>query len=304
MSRRDYIGASEVAALLAHPHHPGCCLSPYATPADVWKRKLGLVGDTPPNLAMRLGTVAEGAIIEQAADDGLLPQGFTRGPLLHEPPLRAGRVGAHPDVLTAEGLPVDVKTVTRSSPAWRGAVPAHYVAQLAAQLVCCGFPAGGRAGLLSLHLTGHGPILRLDWLDIGAEWCAIVAHAAESFFAHYILPRVRPEHRALSGEDAPWPLPPGAGEREATPEELSLLAELRALSDAEDRKETLRQALAASMSNATAITDAQGERLASYAESTRADLDRDLLPPELVAQATITRPTRTLRVGNPKRGRR
>ena len=139
--RRKGIGASEAAAVLG--------LSPWAKPADVWARKLGLADDAPETDAQAFGTRAEGLICswygERTPNVELFVATSTPDP--------GGRpVFATPDrlVYPAEGHGQHVKPgwlleakSARSAGEAEGwgdegtdQVPDHYLAQVAVQMAC------------------------------------------------------------------------------------------------------------------------------------------------------------------------
>lgn len=275
------------------PGEPGRVLSPYQDPPSLWRVKLGLVDPGPPSLLMEIGNALEPVVIAHARREGLLPQGTECGPPVSAPALRRDYLGAHPDLIGPDG-PIDVKVVSRTTAAWDGAIPQHYVAQLAAQLRCLG-ATHGRAAILSCHLD-HGAEIRLAWLDISAEWVTAVAENAEAFFEDYVLPRRPPPTLRSAGAAAPYPLDAAAEVRPATARELEIVSRLAELRASTREIEALREELAALCADTPAILGPDGRTVATYRPETRSVLDRSALPPAAVQAATTTTTARVLRV--------
>ena len=294
--RREYIGASEVAGLLPH-EEPMRVLHPYTNPRLLYARKRGEIGEEPSSLLMQIGNVLEPHVIAHARREGLLPPGTEQGPPLGEPSMRRGYLGAHPDLISADG-PIDVKVVSRTSAAWDGAVPAHYVAQLAAQLACLG-AAEGRAAILSCHLD-HGAELRLAWIEINARWVTAVAESAEAFMEGYVYPGVMPPAWRSAARGVAYPLDAAASVRPASEREQAIISRLRELSGTTTEIEDLRAELAESLADTPAIVGDDGRRLATYKPERRTTLDRSAIPADVLSAATTTTEARVLRLARSK----
>ncbi len=290
--RQLYIGASEIAGLLP-AEDPGRVLSPYTTPRILFARKRGEIGEEPSSLLMAIGNALEPHVIEHARREGLLPPGTEQGPPLGAPSMRHGYLGAHPDLVSPEG-PIDVKVVTRTGAAWDGAVPAHYVAQLAAQLACLG-ASEGRAAILSCHLD-HGAELRLAWIEISAGWVTACAESAEAFMEGYVFPGILPAAYRSSARGVAYPLDSAATVRPASQREQEIVARLMELRSVVSEVEDLRAELAESLADTPAIVGDDGRRLATYKPERRATLDKSAIPADLLAAATTTTEARVLRL--------
>ena len=294
--RREYIGASEVAGLLPHDE-PGRVLHPYTNPRLLYARKRGEIGEEPSSFLMAVGNILEPHVIAHARREGLLPPGTEQGPPLGEPSMRRGYLGAHPDLISADG-PIDVKVVSRTSAAWDGAVPAHYVAQLAAQLACLG-ASEGRAAILSCHLA-HGAELRLAWIEISAGWVTAVAESAEAFMEGYVYPGIMPPAWRSAARGVAYPLDAAASVRPASQREQAIIARLRELSGTTTEIEDLRAELAESLADTPAIVGDDGRRLATYRPEKRTTLDRSAIPADVLSAATTTTEARVLRLARSK----
>lgn len=295
--RSQYIGASEVAGLLRHPDDLTVSLSPYLTPRALYGVKRRLVEPEPPSMLMEAGNALEPVVIARARRDGLLPVGTEQGPPLGAPSLRCGWLGAHPDLISAEG-PIDVKCVFRTSDAWDDGIPVHYVAQLAAQLACLG-ARSGRAAILSCHID-RGMELRLAWIEVGAEWVEAATESAAAFMEGCVLPGIMPPAVRAAPKATAYPLPEAATVRPATARELEIVARLRSLTPTLAEVESLRAELAESAADTPAIVDPDGQVLATYRPERRSVLDRSAIPADVLAAATRTQEARVLRLKRSK----
>lgn len=118
MDRTEFIGASEVAALLdAHP---------FKKPIDIFNEKMGLKDDRPPSKAAQLGNFIERGLIDYFTHEYLKctiePDSFQRH-------LRVGHAGATLDIIVSNGsykrrkfvaAPMDIKTIGLN-----GSLPYH-----------------------------------------------------------------------------------------------------------------------------------------------------------------------------------
>ena len=199
--------------------------------------------------------------------------------------MRRGYLGAHPDLVSPDG-PIDVKVVSRTSAAWDGAVPAHYVAQLAAQLACIG-ASEGRAAILSCHLD-HGAELRLAWIEISAGWVTACAESAEAFMEGYVAPGIMPPAWRSAARGVAYPLDSAATVRAASQREQDIITELLMLRSIESRIADLRAELAESLADTPAIVGDDGRRLATYRPEKRTTLDRSAIPADVLSAATTT----------------
>lgn len=294
--RSQYIGASEVAAVI--PDGQGRVLSRYTTPVELWQRKRGLLPEAPSSPVMRLGNLLEPLIWEQSYH--LLPDDTRLGPAFADPAMRSGALGAHPDAYCSEG-PIDFKVVTKTREGWDGAIPLHYLVQLAAQTACMGM-ASSQARIVSCHLD-RGAEVRVSVVEVTAEWVATVQARADEFWHNFIVPGIRPPDLLTAAEDVPVPLPPEAGDRLATAAEADLIARWRRLhaeiADLSAQETAVKDALAALAADALRLLDPDDPRRPAVTFNRRETVSYDLdvikhLAPEAVLAAarkvSVTRP--------------
>jgi len=155
-SRRTFIGASEVAAILG--------LSPWKTAYDVWAEKTGRIEPPAETPAMWVGKKLESAILDYAETQ--------LGPLVRnaEFAIQGAPIVAHPDAIIAKnGEPVEAKTtgllrfdeLKDWGPEGSDQIPDYYVVQCLIQLEATGAPVchvpafvGGR-GLLMYRVEAN-----------------------------------------------------------------------------------------------------------------------------------------------------
>lgn len=139
-ARRSSLGASEAAAALG--------VSPYATPIELWQRKLGLAAEQPENEAMRWGTLLEPLILREYQDRTGLQVVATQERRIHPD---HSCLTATLDARCDDGRIVEVKTASAWAKEWgeEGSddVPEPYLVQVAQQMACSG---AGRADLVVL----------------------------------------------------------------------------------------------------------------------------------------------------------
>lgn len=194
MDRKEFIGASEVAALLeAHP---------FKTPLDVYNDKMGLTPDRPPSKAAQLGNFIERGLIDYFCSEYLKcttePDSFQRH-------LRNGRAGATLDIIVARGsykrrkfvaAPMDIKTIglngtlpyhTHYGKGGSDQIPLHvyYQLQLQCHLLCLEDNievADAFVGLLDLQ--GRGTLVyRVPYKEHVGE---MLCNRIEDFWSKYI----------------------------------------------------------------------------------------------------------------------
>ena len=192
--RRRGIGASEAAAVLG--------LSPWATPADVWARKLGLVEDGAETDAQAFGVRVEGLICdwygERTPGAALAP-----GRSIQEP---GGRpVFATPDrfvipaVSPERGWLLEAKSARSAGEAegWgeegTDAVPDHYLCQVAVQMACADLD---RCDVAVLDLSARRLRVYTVRRDRDAE-SAILDRLAEWWTAYVVRKEAPPDTPAV-----------------------------------------------------------------------------------------------------------
>lgn len=310
-ARRHFVGASEAAALipdysyLGEGEIPVRCLSPYAGPLAVWESKVGLRLPTAPSMPMRIGLALEPVIIDRL--ELLIDRPFTVYADITQPPFLRGHVGAHPDIVTDDGCPGDIKVVTNTGPGWGSAwspsVPRHYHVQLAAQAAALGIDDDCEGLLVSLHLDRRLE-LRVVRVPITRVEIQMVVRHVELFWRRHVVTGVPPRSLYTCGEhESPvYPLP-NCQHRVATLRERALVSELRGVRGAIAALKREEARLADELKNSIADTERvdlpNGEPIATFRPSTRSTINParvKALSREIADAATITVETRTLRL--------
>ena len=140
---RDHIGASEVGAVLG--------ASPYATPMEVWARKVGLADEFKGNKATERGQFMEPAILRWTATR-MEAEAVCPGIPLEEPSIAHPdfpHMACHPDGalrVGGEEMLVEIKTA-RYEDDWRDGVPQYYRTQVQWYLQTFGFKHPGKPGI-------------------------------------------------------------------------------------------------------------------------------------------------------------
>lgn len=160
LARRDYVGASEVAALLGPPY-----AAPWHSRADLAARKLGLEppDQDDPDLAMHWGTHLEAGIIAGMANPAAVHcvSGEPTPPCAPNP---WGQMlvndafpglSATPDAFSGQTV-IEIKNPGPGKLGfWKSGPPPSYIAQLQAQLAITGYPYGWIAALFG----NRGPVM-------------------------------------------------------------------------------------------------------------------------------------------------
>lgn len=120
------IGGSDAAAVLGE--------SRFATPHDVWLKKLGLAKPEPSKPIMRLGNLLEDAILDRQFLGAALP-GDQLGTLQS---IEHPELVANVDGVLEDGTLVEIKTSSAAAWAWRKGVPDYYHAQVQHYLLVTG----------------------------------------------------------------------------------------------------------------------------------------------------------------------
>ena len=311
VTRRDFVGASEAAGLIpdyslvGEGEKPVRCLSPYTSPLAVWEGKVGLRAPTPPSMPMRIGLALEPVIIDRL--QLLIDKPFTVYADITKPPFRRGRVGAHPDIVTDDGFPGEIKVVTNTGPgwgsAWNPSVPRHYHVQLAAQAAALGIDDDCEGLLASLHLDRRLELRVVRVPILRVEIQMVIRHV-ELFWRRHVVTGVPPRSLYTCGEhESPvYPLP-NCQHRVATLHERALVSELRGVRSTIAALKRDEARIADELKNSIADTERvespSGEPLATFKPSTRATINParvKALSKEIADAATITVETRTLRL--------
>jgi len=185
--RRRGIGASEAAAVLG--------LSPWATPADVWARKLGLTEDAPESDAMAFGVRVEGLIVDwyiERTGNSTSTAGTMDDP--------GGRpIYATPDRIVYRTSPPGPRLLleaksTRSCDEGAGwgeegtdAIPDGYLVQVAVQMACADLD---RCDVAALDLSARR--LRVYRVDRDRETERAIMDALAEWWERYVVRREAP----------------------------------------------------------------------------------------------------------------
>lgn len=192
VARRQWVGASDVAAIMG--------VSPYATAADIWAEKLGMLEpdkSTKPWIAM--GNRYEAGILAFAEEQlGTLK---TVTDPIQCPNLNCLRV--IPDAIVASnGHPVDAKMSGIGNLSVReqwgeaesGDIPQHYILQITAQAICCRSDIAHLAALIG----DRGEVIYHVARD--AEISEAIIESVNTFWHHNVQKRIKPEGSELSPE--------------------------------------------------------------------------------------------------------
>lgn len=214
-ARRQSIGASEVAAILG--------LSPWQTPLDVYRAKMGVPNEIPEDLAY-FGHALEPVITQWIRDKhrdevGLVSDGFAARS--DEYPW----LTASPDRIAYElvdggrspYIPVELKTSSAySKESWSSGVPLYYQTQVQAQVAVLDAPYGW---LAVLH-GGNSPEL----FRVERDQAFIEDHLipkTKAFWENHVLAQVPPEPTSTTEAVSLWP-----GDEQVTVEGTSDLYDL------------------------------------------------------------------------------
>lgn len=246
-ARRSGIGSSESAPVLGVLDEMPDDLDPYATPADVWARKVHGLTEAETE-AMRWGTRLEGVVLAAAAEElGRTVTPWQR--MIHDP--IAPHLFATADGLASDETIVEAK-VTSSQPWDRSGPPLRHQLQVQVQLAVTGLE---RAVIAALH---RGTAFRLYPVERDDRVIDAIRDATERFWREHVEPRVCPRdangciprrllvllHPADNGETVELP-----AEAEGWDDRLREIGKSMALLDVE--RETLRARLMDAIGDAT-----------------------------------------------------
>jgi len=290
--RRRGIGASEAAAVLG--------LSPWATPADVWARKLGLTEDAPESDAMAFGVRVEGLIVDwyiERTGNSTSTAGTMDDP--------GGRpIYATPDRIVYRTSPPGPRLLleaksTRSCDEGAGwgeegtdAIPDGYLVQVAVQMACADLD---RCDVAALDLSARR--LRVYRVDRDRETERAIMDALAEWWERYVVRREAPPNTPAAVR---WRRESTADLLPAPPEALFWLDALR---QARDQRKALeaaeaeaRAALEEIIGPAAGLDAGAAGRVTWKATKGSARVDweaiaRDLgATPEVIAKFTTTTP--------------
>jgi putative phage-type endonuclease len=188
-SRKDAIGASEVAAILG--------ISPWATPWEVWADKLGKLDPWAGNAQTRAGQRFESAVLDAAEDE--------LGKLLRNVRLIADGVplAATCDAIVAETRePVEAKTTGLTGMVygdWGDAltdqIPEYYLTQVHAQLIC----TKADLGYLFALIAGRG-VVRFE-VEANERLHKAIAERISEWWDTHIVQGYEPDREAIPALD-------------------------------------------------------------------------------------------------------
>lgn len=245
-ARRDSIGASEVAAVMG--------LSPWQSPLDVWRSKMGVPHDIDEDLAYfghALEPVVAGWITHKHRERvGFIGSGFTARSLQYP------WLTASPDRIasSADGpIPVELKTAGAfTKKHWEeDGIPVQYQVQVQVQCLVLDAPYGW---LAVLH-GGNTPMLQRVERD--DDFLALAVEATGRFWREHVLAQVPPE--PISTEEAVSLWPGDADETHVTdnPDVLAAWEEMgrqqALLVEAERAVEGIRLQLEIAMKDASSL---------------------------------------------------
>jgi putative phage-type endonuclease len=185
--RRKAIGASDVAAII------GC--SPWKSAWDVWADKTGRLDSWSGNNATRIGQYLESGVLDYAESQ--------LGPLDRN--VRIAYVGkpivSTLDAITADGVPVEVKTAGMTGPLhgeWGDAgtdqIPEHYLCQVHTQILC----TEAQTAYLFALLAGRG-IVRYE-IERSDSLCDALASQLCEWWDRHIIQGIEPSRDHASFE--------------------------------------------------------------------------------------------------------
>jgi putative phage-type endonuclease len=193
-ARMGGLGASEVAAVLG--------LSPWQTPLDVYRTKMGVPHEIPEDLSY-FGHALEQPIADWVSEkkDLEVHPGFaarsTQWDWLTASPDRM--VYVNDDLL----VPLELKTSSAySKDAWASGVPLHYQAQVQAQLAVLGAPYGW---LAVLHGGNSPELFRLERDEVFIEQ---LVRLTGEWWERHVVAKVPPEPVTLAEQAELWSTEP------------------------------------------------------------------------------------------------
>lgn len=265
MNRRDYIGSSDIAAVLG--------ISPYCSPVELYLRKRGEADEQSDNPVLRRGRRLEPYVADMYADETgriLMPA----VPVIGIEPWMRASPDRYSDSIT-DGLRVlEIKTAnpfTRRD--WGDAgtdqVPVYYTAQVQWQLMVTGYAKADLAALIGLD------DFRVYTIEADAEIQRSMLERAREFWARVQEGRP-PEPHSPEDVAALFPQHEAGAVVEANDVDLSQLAELRGviqmIKEGEAREAELKTALQMRLGAAEALT-LDGIPLATWKTQDRKSVD-------------------------------
>lgn len=303
---RDHIGASEVGAVLG--------ASPYATPMEVWSRKVGLADEFKGNKATERGQFMEPAILRWTATR-MEAEAVCPGIPLEEPSIAHPdfpHMACHPDGalrVGGEEMLVEIKTA-RYDDGWgeegSDEIPLHYLAQVQVQMFCTGYDKCVVAAFITTKDE-----LRLYFVKADPETQLNIAQRVEAWYQRHVVKKIAPE---VDGSDASkaYLLSQHPQERaplrQASEDEAAMIArlvEIRAQMKAlEDERDTVQNMICKCIGDSEGVQSA-GIKMTWKLTAGRESIDSKKLKaehPEVYAAVTKHgEPTRMFRVYGEKK---
>lgn len=260
--RRHSIGASEAAAVMG--------LSPYQTPLQVYKSKLGVDADFDPILSYA-GHASEPVVagwLEKYSGLNLTIQpGFMARSVEHP------YVHASFDRITSDGIPIQIKTAGQwTAHHWDEGIPVDYRVQVQVEMLVSGAPRA----LVAVWIGGRE--FRTYWETRDERFIReqLVPQLAE-FWGGNVLPRIAPDAWTVPEIQERWPSEPEktteiSDEAMETLERITVLnSDIKAQSEERDQ---LKVALARYVEDADTLTH-EGVKVATWrSQKGRASFDQ------------------------------
>lgn len=183
MDRKDYIGASELAAAIGW--------SQYRTARDVWEEKTGRRQPVEDSAAILVGKALEPVILELVSERIPIAQSGANWSIELRVP--DSPIVAHPDAIAADGRPVEIKTtgILSRSNSYRD-VPIDYLLQV----YCQAYALGKDSGWLVWLVGGEG--LRVKLIEVDIDTLQVAIELAREFWMYVETDTPPPEQPASS----------------------------------------------------------------------------------------------------------
>lgn len=295
LARKRTIGASEAAA--------ACGLSPWTTPFQLWQDKTSDTVEQVDNARMEWGRRLESVVLAKYAegiDTRAVPM---QSPCLTHVSETYPFMSCTPDALLPDRV-VEIKTAGLSSAREWGepgtdVVPMHYLLQVTHQMIV----TGRRLADIPVLIAGND--YRLYTVNYDEELAALLIDRERAFWRH-VEDRTPPDVTSIADAVARWPKDVGTTVV-ATPEVALAVTHLQEIKQQQDELEAdadaLSLAIRTCMADASILTDAAGNNLATWKAQSRSQFDYagfKAKHPDLYAQFSAKQSTRVFRLAKGK----
>lgn len=191
--RANGIGASEVGAILG--------LSHFDTPYSVWRRKMGIDGPQPENIAMMMGHLLEDVVAQRFAieTDYKIIKASAADIIYTDPDKPYMRVTPDRTVKTPEGKALlECKTTVKKIS--ENDIPYSWLCQVQYQMRVTGIHTCYLAWLISGRDFGYVRV------DFDKEFSDFVENAVTEFWTKNVIEKVEPEAISVEDVEAKWPV--------------------------------------------------------------------------------------------------